>query len=1018
MKLNKVDKSFFINLDRRVDRLDHINKNLPFDADRFSAVDAKDLDLNKQVKNLFHRCLNKLTKAEIACSLSHYMLWKQLTEDDSSENYLILEDDVVFKDGFVQFWNQVYSNHLPEEYNLIYLGGCQPWNKPHYGKVLKSYNEYFCNVRKNDFFTPNDHYFHMNAQSYIISKQAAQLMCNHLERFGFDLKEGQGQDIFMVKFFDNNPKSILHLNPLMSYQIHEENDNTEKDKNSDIRSAEEKFHEAEVKEKIHDKISVIIPTVWMANDYLLQSLLELDRNDSVLEVIVINNKISNTPEWINSFQKTRVINKKPGLYFNESVNLAVPLCKSDICCIFNDDISVDQGIFQFVIDNYNEELGCMFISPDHINSKTCTAPELKENLGSPPPGSGMLMFLNKSHFTKIPKQLVHHFGDNFIFASFLELGFRNYLIKGFTLKSSISASQTSSVDSVIRCDWRVHREVFDNMPYYTNGYSYEFPKIKTISSKEIPKKIHLSWRNKNILDSDYELIKKGAKNLQILNSDWDIEVYDDEDINKCLRDSLSRDDWELIKNKKITEKTDLWRLLKTYNEGGLYIDIDRYIDTPISEIINSETTCVLPTYQDVDFSQDFILTCPENPIIEKSISNNIKYRREGRPLFFTGVYSYMRSVCEMLQAKSFTGGQKVDWTKEEQSSIPDRGYNPEYFNDIREKINACKYIETYRESGPDNHILYRNINKDFNIKIFEKDKADFYNGEKVIHWNTDTQKQHEGLRVNSLNESVSLNSKKESFMQLASMWPNFLHKPKNHTKKTLPVADWLTYCDKNISHPQPEKSQFSCYNGGKEIAIVMMYTPEVYDFSVYSEKSIRQYAEYQGYTLYVYRDNLNKSQHPNWSKPQALLNHIGGHSHIIWMDSDTLIFNPEKKFSDIIDQYSKKYIIACKDIGGKNGSLFNSGVLIFKNHQYIKNLITKWRDFDCDKSSLYSSGGDQEVLCNIVKHSDAVGFNRKILPSSAFNTDPRLVDKDTFILHFMAYPATLKRVFMSYWHSK
>ena len=199
MKLNKIDKSFFINLDRRVDRLNHINKNLPFDAVRFSAVDANNLDLNEQVENLFHRCLDKLTKAEIACSLSHYMLWKQLTEDDSSENYLILEDDVVFKDGFTQFWNHVYSNYLPEDYNLIYLGGCQPWNKPHYGKILKSHNEYFCTVRRNNFFTKDDHYFHMNAQSYIISKRAAQLMCDHLERFGFDLKKGQAQDIFMVK---------------------------------------------------------------------------------------------------------------------------------------------------------------------------------------------------------------------------------------------------------------------------------------------------------------------------------------------------------------------------------------------------------------------------------------------------------------------------------------------------------------------------------------------------------------------------------------------------------------------------------------------------------------------------------------------------------------------------------------------------------------------------------------------------------------------------------------------------
>ena len=100
------------------------------------------------------------------------------------------------------------------------------------------------------------------------------------------------------------------------------------------------------------------------------------------------------------------------------------------------------------------------------------------------------------------------------------------------------------------------------------------------------------------------MITKGVKNLETLNPDWDIVVHDDEDINKLLRDSIGRDNWNLIKDKKITEKTDLWRLIKTYKEGGLYIDIDRYIDIPLSQIMNQKTSIVLPTFQDIDFSQD------------------------------------------------------------------------------------------------------------------------------------------------------------------------------------------------------------------------------------------------------------------------------------------------------------------------------------------------------------------------------------------------------------------------------
>ena len=119
MKLNNISKAFFINLERRKDRLDHINKNLPFYAERFDAIDANNIELNEEIEKLFKKSLNKLTKAEIACCLSHYKLWKQLTIDKEADNYLILEDDVVFKKGFTNFWNQVFSKNIPKNYNVI-----------------------------------------------------------------------------------------------------------------------------------------------------------------------------------------------------------------------------------------------------------------------------------------------------------------------------------------------------------------------------------------------------------------------------------------------------------------------------------------------------------------------------------------------------------------------------------------------------------------------------------------------------------------------------------------------------------------------------------------------------------------------------------------------------------------------------------------------------------------------------------------------------------------------------------
>ena len=725
--LKAISKSYFINLDRRTDRLHNMLIKTPFFTERFSAVDSKQMQLTDEVKKLFPKTWQKRTKAEICCAISHYRLWQKLIADRDAKNYLILEDDTVFKPGFENFWNQIYSDHIPEGALLIYLGGCQPWNKPEYHKVLQRHNDYFCTVKKNDYFTKGNHFWHMNANSYILSKQGASLLCQWVEQSGMD----QALDNFMQNFFNENklfaaPELVFHLNPLMSYQLHEENDNPEIDKKSDLRLAEEKFMNVE-------GVSVIIPTVWAANDYMMKSLLLLDKVECVKEVVVIDNDKTKTPHWIQAFQKVKLIDPGKRMYFNESVNFGIDLCENDICCIYNDDITSDTRVFDYVRNNLTKEDGCIFISPEYINKNSQSNGKLKKanNILADGlhRGSGMMMFLRKQNFIKIPSELIHHFGDTFIFEINKRQGKQNYIVEGFPIETPGSASQDESVEKVIAGDWKIHKKVFCNLNTYLNK-EISFPRLTSISKKEIPKKIHLSWKNKNILDSNYSLIRKGAKNLELLNSGWDIEVNDDEDVNRYIRDNIGKSSWQLIKDRKITEKTDLWRLLKIYREGGLYVDIDRYIDTPLSEIIQSRTSCVIPTFQDIDFSQDFVLSCAHNPMIGRAISNNLFNRKDGRNLFYTAICSYMHAASEFLS------GARVE-----------RGDNPEYFNDIRRKIDECEYLETYREIGPEHHTLFRNIDKQFDSQTFEKDKADFYNGEDVVHWNSQTQAFHASQKI-------------------------------------------------------------------------------------------------------------------------------------------------------------------------------------------------------------------------------------------------------------------------------
>jgi len=232
------------------------------------------------------------------------------------------------------------------------------------------------------------------------------------------------------------------------------------------------------------------------------------------------------------------------------------------------------------------------------------------------------------------------------------------------------------------------------------------------SYPSIEKKIHVTFKNKDIIDKDYILIKNGILQLKLLNPDYEFKIYDNDDIENYLQSNLSLEDYELIKNKKIVEKTDLWRLFIIYNEGGIYQDIDRYCNIPLSNIIKDNTKCILPMNIDSYFSQDIMISCSKN-IVHKTAIDLILERRRMNPnkdLFFLGPITYFHAVSKVLL------GRMVN-------SPP----NKRDLNLLRDTIEKSPYLETFREQPPFNTILYQGPK-------LENDKEKMYSDSNVKHW--------------------------------------------------------------------------------------------------------------------------------------------------------------------------------------------------------------------------------------------------------------------------------------------
>jgi alpha(1,3/1,4) fucosyltransferase len=188
---NEISDAYVINLDRRPDRMEKLfshNPELKDRVQRFSAYDGRKLKLTPTIARLFkpHDFLWK--KAIMGCALSHLELWWQLVnEKPDIENYLILEDDVKLQKGWEERWNAA-APHIPEDYDVIYLGGILPPNRQAFETVKEKVNPYFSKVAPNSIFgqTPPNRYFHWCNYSYILSRKGAMKIIESLmERDGY-----------------------------------------------------------------------------------------------------------------------------------------------------------------------------------------------------------------------------------------------------------------------------------------------------------------------------------------------------------------------------------------------------------------------------------------------------------------------------------------------------------------------------------------------------------------------------------------------------------------------------------------------------------------------------------------------------------------------------------------------------------------------------------------------------------------------------------------------------------------
>lgn len=124
--LNEVfGKVFVITTPHFEDRIKNMKERLNgCEYEFFYGTYGGDINVNK-----YRELGSKLTRAQLACALSHKDLCEKIV-NENLDNVLIMEDDCTFTDNLVNLPN--YYSQLPSDYGIFFLGHDYSGPQPNY----------------------------------------------------------------------------------------------------------------------------------------------------------------------------------------------------------------------------------------------------------------------------------------------------------------------------------------------------------------------------------------------------------------------------------------------------------------------------------------------------------------------------------------------------------------------------------------------------------------------------------------------------------------------------------------------------------------------------------------------------------------------------------------------------------------------------------------------------------------------------------------------------------------------
>lgn len=226
-------------------------------------------------------------------------------------------------------------------------------------------------------------------------------------------------------------------------------------------------------------IDIVMPTMWVNEDRILQRLESYTRSEFVSNVIVISNA-KRPKSKILEHHKVKLIDYGRNIYVNPAWNEGYYRSSSPILALVNDDIDVQDGVFRMVTDFGLREGDLIgvdlrgyannYVIDEHIDFPEGIVQlevDRSRDIGGQAWAFGICMFMLRSSYRPIPSLFQVWYGDDFLVQNAERvLVLRTNMIKGAISETLVKHDKPGS-------DIR-NRRVLDTQNYQKYRLSLEY----------------------------------------------------------------------------------------------------------------------------------------------------------------------------------------------------------------------------------------------------------------------------------------------------------------------------------------------------------------------------------------------------------------------------------------------------------------------------------------------------------------------------------------------------------------